>query len=154
MRRAFSPGSVSPSGSTCRTRPGTQPAISLSACSCPMAKRSRWFPAREESPSPRSRTSAESLRLWPPFSLNNPGFLEFTFPTEGVPVRTYVAFSALLRQGALANNQIDPGELLASDAKTFTFSTGPPSGAVPLLSSPFAGDYSTSNFFDHVVPQE
>jgi len=57
----------------------------------------------------------------PGFSLNNPRFIQFTFPPRGIPAGTYQVFAVFLQQGALANNQIDPGDVLAADIKAFTF---------------------------------
>ena len=88
------------------------------------------------------------------FSLDNPGFLQVTLPAEGVPTGTFLVFALLLQRGALANDQLDAGDVLASDLKTFTVSTGPPSGAVPFLQSPFTSQYRIANFFDHAFPQE
>ncbi len=56
------------------------------------------------------------------FSLNTPSFFQFTFPPAGVPPGTYQVFAALVRQGALEDNRIDPGDILALDLKVLVFS--------------------------------
>jgi murein DD-endopeptidase MepM/ murein hydrolase activator NlpD len=86
----------------------------------------------------------------PNFSFNNPGFLQITLPSS-IPTGNYLVFAALLQQGALANNQL---VVLAADTKTFTVSTGPPNGALPILESPFTGPYSINSPFDHFYPTE
>ena len=75
-------------------------------------------------------------------------------PPDGVATGTYQAFAALVQHGTLADNRVDPGDILAIDVKTVTFSTGLPNGSLPFLSRPFIGDYPTGSFFDHVYPQE
>lgn len=58
------------------------------------------------------------------FGLNEPSFLQFTFPTMGVAPGTYILFAALVRQGALQDNQIDDADILDFDIQGLTFSTG------------------------------
>jgi hypothetical protein len=55
--------------------------------------------------------------LPPGTSLSLPTFFQFTLPPVGVAPGTYQVFAALIRQGALADNRIDPGDLLALDVK-------------------------------------
>ena len=86
----------------------------------------------------------------PNFSFSNPGFLQVTLPS-GMPTGSYMVFAAVLQQGALANNQL---VVLAADAKTFTFSTTPPNGALPILQSPLTGQYRIGQPFDHFYPTE
>jgi len=86
----------------------------------------------------------------PNFSFDNPGFLQVTLPSS-IPTGNYLVFAVLLQPGALAKNQL---VVLAADTKTFTFSTGPPTGALPILQSPFTGQYRIVSPFDHFYPTE
>jgi subtilisin len=57
----------------------------------------------------------------PGFSLDAPSFLKGTFPPSGIPFGPYRAFIALVRRGAFTDNKVDPGDVVAFDAKDFTF---------------------------------
>jgi hypothetical protein len=46
------------------------------------------------------------------FSASQPNFFQFTFPGGGIPVGTYTLFAALFRNGSLADNVIDNGDLI------------------------------------------
>ncbi len=58
----------------------------------------------------------------PGFVLDLPTILAFTFPESGIPPGTYYLFAALVRQGALQDDLIDPGDVLGLDIRTFVFS--------------------------------
>lgn len=88
--------------------------------------------------------------LAPNSGFNDPGFLQITLPS-GTPSGKYLIFAAVLQQGALANNQL---VVLGSDTKTLTVTSGPPDGALPILQSPFAGQYAINSPFDHFYPTE
>lgn len=61
------------------------------------------------------------LRAAPPgFVLMDPRFLRFTFAEKQVPAGTYRIFAALIRESALSDNGIDPGDVVALDARTIT----------------------------------
>ena len=57
----------------------------------------------------------------PGFELNTLSFFQFTFPATGVAPGTYQLFAALVRQGTLADNRIDPGDLLSVDFRPVAF---------------------------------
>lgn len=67
------------------------------------------------------------------FSVSLPDFFPFTFPATGVPSGTYRFFANLIRQGAVADNRVDPGDLLATHEVSVNFaeafSLEPASGA-------------------------
>lgn len=60
----------------------------------------------------------------PGFSLKEPSFFQFTFPTTGVAPGLYRIFAGLVRQGALQDNRIDPGDILALDVEPFELALG------------------------------
>jgi len=80
----------------------------------------------------------------PGFSLNVPGFAQFTWPADGLPIGTYLLLVAL--------TQASNGGLLALDVKPFTYS--PRNVFLPMFRKPFDGDFRLSNWFDHNVPFE
>ena len=41
--------------------------------------------------------------------------LTFTFPASGIPVGTYYVFASLFRQGSLADNTLNDGDLVWLD---------------------------------------
>ena len=57
----------------------------------------------------------------PGFSLSQPALLDYTFPADGSHAGACVVFAALVRPGALADNRIDPGDVLAVDTKTLVY---------------------------------
>ena len=50
------------------------------------------------------------------YAESNPGYVGVTLP-QGEPAGTYRFFAALVRQGALVDNRIDPDDILALDVK-------------------------------------
>ncbi len=57
----------------------------------------------------------------PGFRLDDPAFLDFDIPHEGTVEGTYWAFAMLVRREGLADDRIDPEDVLAEDARAFTF---------------------------------
>lgn len=51
----------------------------------------------------------------PGLLLDEPRLVEFTLPKRGVPNGAYQIFAVLVRQGALEDNRVDPGDILALD---------------------------------------
>ncbi len=47
--------------------------------------------------------------------------LEYTFPSDGIPVGTYHVFAALFRQGSLADNVLNDGDLVWLDVLPLTY---------------------------------
>jgi murein DD-endopeptidase MepM/ murein hydrolase activator NlpD len=78
------------------------------------------------------------------FTLSPPGFAQFTWPADGLPIGTYQVFVAL--------TQASNGALLALDVKAFTYS--PRNTFLPMFRKPFDGDFRLSNWFDHNLPFE
>lgn len=66
-------------------------------------------------------TFARALAAGPGPAFTASTFFQFTFPSSGLLPGTYRFFAVLARQGAFADNRIDPGDLLVLDAKAFTF---------------------------------
>lgn len=66
-------------------------------------------------------TLLPTTSLGPAGAIATPAFFTFafpfTFPTPGVAAGTYQLFAALVRAGALADNRIDPGDVLALDVQ-------------------------------------
>ncbi|MFQ5519916.1 MAG: hypothetical protein ACE5FK_00830 [Candidatus Methylomirabilia bacterium] len=56
----------------------------------------------------------------PPFVFNDPAFFTFTW-TGTEPPGSYVLFLAAVVPGALADNSIDAGDIVAVSAATVTF---------------------------------
>jgi hypothetical protein len=62
------------------------------------------------------------MQVMPPgTTLSQPAFFSFRFPTSGLPAGAYTLFLALVRRGVLLDDRIDPGDVLALDVKTLTF---------------------------------
>lgn len=59
--------------------------------------------------------------LAPGSSVGLPRFLQYTFPAADIPVGTYHLFAALVRQGALADNELNPGDIVILDAKPLVY---------------------------------
>ena len=78
------------------------------------------------------------------FTLDAPGFAQFTWPADGLPIGTYQVFVAL--------TQASTGSVLALDVKPFTYS--PRNVFLPMFRKPFDGDVALSNWFDHNLPFE
>jgi len=94
-----------------------------------------------------------AFRMAPPgFNLAAPVFFRFTFPATGVPPGTYRLFAALARADAIQDGRVDPGEVLALDAKPLVFS--PFNTFLPFWRKPFNGEFNLYNFFDHNLPFE
>ena len=49
------------------------------------------------------------------FAVSGAPVLTFTFPASGIPSGTYRAFAALFRQGSLADNAFNDGDLVWLD---------------------------------------
>lgn len=61
--------------------------------------------------------------LSPGATLHLPAFLSFAFPPAGtIPPGTYQLFSALVRAGSLADNRLDPGDVVDLSIETITYS--------------------------------
>jgi YVTN family beta-propeller protein len=60
-----------------------------------------------------------------------PALLSFTFPSSGVPGGTYTLFAALVRQGALLDDRIDPGDVLALGLLPVSFDPAAPPASGP-----------------------
>ncbi|HEV8676393.1 MAG TPA: hypothetical protein VGX21_20340 [Methylomirabilota bacterium] len=60
----------------------------------------------------------------PGFAHSAPAFFSTIVPSQGIPVGTYLFYAALVRLGALGNNALDPGDLLALDVKPLTYGPG------------------------------
>lgn len=56
----------------------------------------------------------------PGWRVLNPSFFSFTLPPGGIPLGTYALYAALVRRGSLADNRLDPGDLLFLDVKPVT----------------------------------
>lgn len=56
------------------------------------------------------------------FLADVPAYLQFTFPGAGIPAGTYTLFAAFFRQGALQDNVIAVGELVALHLTQITYS--------------------------------
>ena len=63
----------------------------------------------------------------PGFSHSAPTLFSVTIPTSGIPLGRYVFFAVLVSQGAILDNTIDNGDILALDVKFVTV------GAQPIL---------------------
>jgi hypothetical protein len=59
------------------------------------------------------------------FSDNRPAFFATTIPTVGIPFGIYRFYAALVRPGALLDNALDAGDLLALDVKPMTYGESP-----------------------------
>jgi hypothetical protein len=56
-------------------------------------------------------------------TLDLPAFLSFAFPSDGsIPGGTYQLFSALVRTGSLADNRLDPGDVVDLSMESITYS--------------------------------
>ncbi len=53
--------------------------------------------------------------------LHAPSLFQFTFPSMGIPPGIYQVFAGLARQGAFADDRIDPGDILALNLKVLVF---------------------------------
>lgn len=99
------------------------------------------------------RTRFPAFRsLAPGTTFSLPVFLRFAFPPAGVAPGTYRVFAALVRQEALSDGRLDPGDVLALDIKPLLFS--PFNTFLPFWRKPFQGEFPVTNLFDHNVPQE
>ncbi len=61
--------------------------------------------------------------LTTPFTFNQPAFFTYTW-TGAEPSGTYLLFIAAVRPGALADNSIDPGDIVALNTVAVTFTLG------------------------------
>ena len=66
-------------------------------------------------------TVAPMATVAPGFSVSGLPLLTFTFPAGGIPVGTYYVFAALFRQGSLADNRADNGDLVWLSVLPFTY---------------------------------
>lgn len=69
---------------------------------------------------PTTFVAAQTLRV--PFGVSAPSLFRFTFPATGLPSGTFEIIAALVRDGALDDGRVDPGDTVAVDAKSLTFS--------------------------------
>ena len=70
-------------------------------------------------------TAAQGITVGPvacqPLAVSSTALFELAFPASGVPPGRYQIFAALIRRGALADNRIDPDDVLAFDLKEVVF---------------------------------
>lgn len=61
----------------------------------------------------------------PGFSHSTHSLFSVTIPTAGIPLGRYLFFSALVSQGTLLDNQLNPGDIVALDVKPLTYTPAP-----------------------------
>ena len=127
--RSFRPGQTMHLGLTAQNAPGGQPLAVHVGILLPDGDRVAFFSQPGVMGGVGSLSTLSTLGamqlLGPGQALNIPQFLTVTLP-EGVPDGRYVIFAALIRPGALDDNAIEPGDIVATTSRPVTIRVGRP----------------------------